>query len=198
MEIRAAMNKTTIRVYLLLTIIAALGGCAAAVVTGGAAGASMAIDNRTTGTIIEDQAIELKITEALMKDKEINNKAHWNTTSYNTKVLLTGEAPTAAIRSRMVELARNVPKVTAVHDELSIAAPSSMMSRSSDTVITGKVKTKLLADKKTNGLSIKVVTDKGVVYLMGLVSRNQADLATDLVRQTGGVQKVVKLFEYTD
>ena len=192
------MNKARLRIFILLLIILSLCGCAALVVTGGAAGASMAIDKRTTGTIIEDEAIELKITEAFSKDKDIDNKAHWNAISYNTKVLLTGEAPTETIRNRMAELAMRVPKVTAVHNEITIAAPSSIMSRSSDTVITGKVKTKLLADKNTEGLSIKVATDKGVVYLMGLVSRHQADLATNVVRQTGGVQKVVKLFEYTD
>ena len=192
------MNTVRLRIYILLTMILSLCGCAALVVTGGAAGASMAIDKRTTGTIIEDEAIELKISEAFRKDKEIDNKAHWNAISYNTKVLLTGEAPNETLKRRMAELAMNVPKVTAVHNEITIAAPSSMMSRSSDTVITGKVKTKLLADKNTEGLSIKVATDKGVVYLMGLISRHQADLATDVVRQTGGVQKVVKLFEYTD
>ena len=176
----------------------ALGGCAAAVVTGGAAGASMALDKRTTGTIIEDESIELKISEAYRKDKEIRKQAHWNAISYNTKVLLTGEAPTESMKNRMAELASRIPKVTTVHNEITIAAPSSMMSRSSDTVITGKVKTKLLADKNTEGLNIKVATEKGVVYLMGLVSRQQGNLATDIVRKTGGVQKVVKLFEYTD
>lgn len=185
-------------IYLLLSVIVLLGGCAAAVVTGGAATASMAIDNRTTGTIIEDQAIEIKISEAFRNDDEIRKQAHWNAISYNTKVLLTGEAPTETLRRRMAELVSDVPKVTGVHNEMTIAAPSSMMSRSSDTVITGKVKTKLLADKNTKGMSIKVATEKGVVYLMGLVSREQADLATDVARQTGGVQKVVKLFEYTD
>lgn len=192
------MNNSTIRIYLLLVVIISLGGCAAAVVTGGAAGASMAIDKRTTGTIIEDQAIELKISEAFRDNEEIRKQAHWNAISYNTKVLLTGEAPSEILRNRMADLASRVPKVTGVHNEITIAAPSSMMSRSSDTVITGKVKTKLLADKNTEGLSIKVATEKGVVYLMGLVSREQANLATDIVRQTGGVQKVVKLFEYID
>ena len=192
------MNKVRLRICILLAIILTLCGCAALVVTGGAAGASMVIDKRTAGTIIEDESIELKISETFRKDKEIDNKAHWNAISYNTKVLLTGEAPTETIRNRMTELAMRVPKVTTVHNEITIAAPSSMMSRSSDTVITGKVKTKLLADKNTEGLNIKVATEKGVVYLMGLVSRHQADLATNVVRQTGGVQKVVKLFEYTD
>lgn len=192
------MNERNLIIYLLLTVIVLLGGCAAAVVTGGAATASMAVDNRTTGTIIEDQAIEFKVSEAFRNDEEIKKQAHWNVISYNTKVLLTGEAPTETLRRRMAELTSGVPKVTGVHNEITIAAPSSIMSRSSDTVITGKVKTKLLADKNTEGLNIKVATEKGVVYLMGLINREQADLATDIVRQTGGVQKVVKLFEYID
>lgn len=196
MEISFAMNERKIKIYVLLSVILLLGGCAAAVVTGGAATASMAIDKRTTGTFIEDQAIEFKISEAFRNDDEINKQAHWNAISYNTKVLLTGEAPTEPLRRRMVELASSIAKVTGVHNEITVAAPSSMMSRSSDTVITGKVKTKLLADKNTEGLNIKVATEKGVVYLMGLVSREQANLATNVVRQTGGVQKVVKLFEY--
>ena len=198
MESRLIMSNKYLGFFIFYLSLLLLYGCAAAVVTGGAAGASMAIDNRTTGTVIEDQAIELKVSQSFRQNEEIRKKAHWNVTSYNTKVLLTGEAPTEIIRNQMVDIASNVEKVTKVHNEITIAAPSSMMSRSSDTVITGKVKTKLLADKNTEGLSIKVVTEKGVVYLMGLVSRVQADLATDVVRQSGGVQKVVKLFEYLD
>jgi len=93
---------------------------------------------------------------------------------------------------------RSVPKVSHVYDEIAIAAPSSLMSRSSDTVITSKVKTRMLASDKVEGLNIKVVTENGVVYLMGLVKHQQGDAATEIARTTGGVQKVVKLFEYTD
>jgi osmotically-inducible protein OsmY len=97
-----------------------------------------------------------------------------------------------------MELVKKVDKVTHVYNELTIAAPSSLVSRSSDSYITTKVKTQLFADKNVSGIQFKVVTEKGVVYLMGIVSRAEAEIATDIARQTGGVQKVVKLFQYTD
>ena len=192
------MNKHTYRISFLLSIILLLQSCAAVVGTGVAVGASAAIDRRTTGTVIEDQAIEMKTAQAFRSDPDIRDQAHWNVTSYNTRVLLTGEVVNENLRHRMVEITKNIPKVTDVINEITVAAPSSMMSRSSDTVITTKVKSLLLTDKETKGLLVKVVTEKGVVYLMGLVSRQQAERATEITRQTGGVQKVVKLFEYMD
>lgn len=192
------MNNKIYRIYISFTILILLQACAAAVITGGAAGVSIASDKRTTGTVIEDQSIELKAFKAFTDNKEISDKAHLNVTSYNTVVLVTGEAPTEALRREAINLVRHIPKVTHVHDEVAIAAPSSLMSRSSDSLITSKVKARLLADKKVKGLSIKVVTDKGVVYLMGIISRQQARMATEIARETGGVQKVVLLFEYTD
>ena len=192
------MKNLNVRLYSLLVSILLLHGCAAVAVTGVAAGTSVAADKRTTGTVIEDQSIEFKAGRAFSADKELDEQAHISTTSYNTAVLLTGEAPTEELRQRAVDLARNIERVTRVHNEISIAAPSSLMSRSSDTVITSKVKTKLLADKNVSGLNIKVVTEKGVVYLMGLSSKGNADRATEIARTTGGVQKVVKLFQYTD
>lgn len=192
------MENLHVRLYGLLLATLVLHGCAAVAVSGVAAGTSVAADNRTTGTVIEDQSIEFKAGRAFSADEELDDQAHINTTSYNTVVLLTGEAPTEQLRQRAVELARNIEKVTHVHNEITIAAPSSLMSRSSDTVITSKVKTKLLADKDVAGMNTKVVTEKGVVYLMGLSSKSNADSATEIARTTGGVQKVVKLFQYTD
>lgn len=186
------------RLALLLAGVVTLQGCVAVAAGGAAAGASAAVDRRTTGTLVEDQSIELKAIRQLNADKDIKAQAHLNVTSYNMVVLLTGEAPTADLRQRAEQIVKGVEKVVTVHNEISVAAPSSMMSRSSDTVITSKVKTKLLAEKNIEGVNIKVVTENGVVYLMGLVKRAEADLATDIARQTGGVQKVVKVFQYTD
>ena len=184
--------------YAVLFVLLFLQGCAAVAVTGIATSASVAIDKRTTGTIIEDQSIELKAAKALYNDKELNEKTHFNFTSYNTYVLVTGEAPNETLRERAVEMVRNIDKVTHVYNEITIAAPSSLILRISDSLITSKVKAKLLADKEVKGLEVKVVTEKGVVYLMGLSTRNQADRATEVARQTGGVQKVVKLFQFID
>ena len=178
-----------------------LSGCAAAVVgAAGAAGATATVahDRRTTGTFIEDQSIELKAVKSFFIDKEINDSSHINVTSYNTVVLITGETPSEDIRDRIVNIVRNIPKVTHVYDELTIAAPSSWTSRGSDTLITSKVKTRLLTLNNFDGTRIKVVTEKGVVYLMGLVTRAESDIATGEAQQSGGVQKIVKLFQYID
>jgi osmotically-inducible protein OsmY len=175
-----------------------LGGCATAVVAGGATGAAMAYDRRTAGTIIEDQAIETKAWQAFWSDKEINDNAHINVTSYNTIVLVTGEAPNEELKGRIIDIVRKIEKVSHVYDEITVAAPSSYVSRSSDSVLTSKVKTKLLAMDNFDGTRVKVVTEKGIVYLMGLLSHEESDRATDVARKVGGVQKVVKLMQYTD
>ena len=183
---------------LLLATIHLLGGCAAVVLAGGATGAAVAYDRRTTGTVIEDQAIETKAWQAFGSDKEINDTAHINVTSYNTIVLVTGEAPNEDIRERIINIVSNQEKVSHVYNEVTIAAPSSFVSRSSDSLITSKVKTKLLTLENFEGASVKVVTEKGVVYLMGLLSHEESDRATEAARKVNGVQKVVKLFQYTD
>ena len=177
-----------------------LSGCAAAVVSAGAAGttATVAHDRRTTGTFIEDQVIELKAVKSFFLDKEINSSSHINVTSYGTVVLITGETPSEDIKQSIVNVVRNIEKVTHIYDELTIAAPSSMLSRGSDSLITSKVKTRLLLLKNFDGTRVKVVTEKGVVYLMGIMTRGEADVATIETQQTGGVQKVVKLFQYID
>ena len=179
-----------------------LTGCAAAVVgaAGAAAGttATVAHDRRTTGTFIEDQTIELKAVKSFFLDKEINDSSHINVTSINTVVLITGETPREDIRNRIVNIVRDIPKVTHVYDELTIAAPSSWTSRGSDSLITSKVKIRLLTLDDFDGTRVKVVTEKGVVYLMGLLTRSESDIATGEAQQSGGVQKIVKLFQYID
>ncbi len=178
-----------------------LTGCAAAVVGAGAAAgttATVAHDRRTTGTFIEDQAIELKAVKSFFLDKEINDSSHINVTSINTVVLITGETPGEDIRNRIVNIVRDIPKVTHVYDELTIAAPSSWTSRGSDSLITSKVKIRLLTLDDFDGTRVKVVTEKGVVYLMGLLTRSESDIATGEAQQLGGVQKIVKLFQYID
>ncbi|MFO1436277.1 MAG: BON domain-containing protein [Gammaproteobacteria bacterium] len=153
---------------------------------------------RTTGTVIEDQAIEMKAMRYLAKDANIKERTHSNVTSYNTVALVTGEAPTEELHAAVIATVRNVEKVSKVYDEVAIAGPSSLTSRTSDTLLTGKVKTQLFSSKKVQATHIKVVTERGVVYLMGLVPKSQGDEAAEIARRVGGVQKVVKLFEYSD
>ena len=185
------------RWFILFFMIPYLLGCAITAAGSGAA-AIATLDRRTAGTIIEDQTIELKAYDSIRTNEELAKKTHINITSYNTAVLITGESPLDEMRQEVISLVTAVEKVTHVYNEITIAAPSSMVSRSSDVYITTKVKTKLFADKILNGLIIKIVTEKGVVYLMGIVNHQEAEIATNIARETGGVQKVVKLFQYID
>jgi osmotically-inducible protein OsmY len=192
------MRKLFNRTGILLCAAGLLAGCATAAVTGAATGAAVVHDRRTAGSLIEDQAIELKAYSAFHDDAEIWQQTHISVTSYNGIVLMSGEAPEPRLKAAAERLVRGIEKVRTVHNELSIAAPSSTLSRSSDTLITSKVKTLMLTDKGLDPTRVKVVTENGTVYLMGLVSHAEADLATDVTRQTSGVQRVVKLFEYID
>ena len=175
-----------------------LQGCVAAVTTGAVVGAATVVDRRSTGTFIDDEIIELKILDVISKDRELWDRSHVNATSYNNVVLLTGEAPNETLRVRLETLVKGVQKVRAVHNELAIAAPSSALSRSSDSVITGRVKTSIIRLDVNLAARTKVITENGVVFLMGLVSREEADTATNVARQVGGVQRVVKVFEYLE
>jgi len=178
-----------------------LYGCAAAVVGGAATGATAAHDRRTVGTFIDDEGIELKARLAIFDDKELNSNIHINIISINGVVLLVGQAPTEAERQKAAELTIAIPKVRLVHNEMTVAAPNSYMTRSSDSLITAKVKTSLFNIKELKEFDptrVKVVTENSIVYLMGILTHTEADAVTDAARQVGGVQKIVKLFEYID
>lgn len=173
-----------------------LSGCA--VVAAGGAGAAVASDRRTTGTMVDDQAIELRVSNAIFRDDELKRQAHINVTAFNGVVLLTGETPTEPQRDRAVEAARHVDGVRRVHNEIFISPPTSVSSRAQDTWITTKVKSKLLANKQVKGTHVKVVTEYRVVYLMGLLTRAEADAAAEAARYVEKVERVVTLFEYLD
>jgi osmotically-inducible protein OsmY len=183
---------------LLLVPVVFLQGCAPAVVGGAATGASVAYDRRTTGTVIDDQGIEFKAAYALFNNKEIYDQSHINVTSYNGVVLLTGETPSESLKQKVTAEVKRIPKVRRIHNELAIAAPSALPSRSSDGWITSKIKAKMTTDERTDPFHVKVVTERGIVYLMGMLSRAEAERAVNLVKNTAGVQRVVKIFEYTD
>jgi len=187
------------KLIFILLIPLSLSGCAA-VVIGVAAGATVAVvnDRRTPDILLDDETIERIATNRFYSDKEIKGSSHINVTSYNTYVLITGEAPSEDIRNRIVNIVREIPKVTHVYDEVTISEPSSWTSRSKDSLITSKVKTNLLTVKDFDGTHVKVVTDKGVVYLMGILTQTEADVATGEAQHTGGVQKVVTLYQYID
>ncbi len=179
------------------TLSAGLSGCGVLVVGGTATAAGVVHDRRTAGTVVEDQAIELKAYEVLDSQRLAN--AHVNVTSYNNNVLLSGEVPDESTREWVEERVAEVEKVRQIHNELAVAPPSSLGSRSNDAWITTKVKTSLVRISGLPGFDptrVKVVTERGSVYLMGLVTQAEGDAAASVARQIAGVQRVVKLFEY--
>jgi osmotically-inducible protein OsmY len=151
---------------------------------------------RTAGSVIDDEIIETKLLVNLDNKDPQFTQAHISVTSYNGVVLLTGQVPTESLRQIAAEVASNVNKVRRVHNELAVSGTASMVARSNDTWITTKLKSKMFIRPKIQGGRIKVVTENGTVYLMGLLSRDEGQRAANLVRQTAGVQKVVILFEY--
>ena len=174
----------------------ALHGCLPVVATGVGAGVLMAEDRRTTGTIAEDQGIELKASNRI--GERFKDQAHVNVTSYNRMVLLTGEAPEATAKQEIEKIVRAVENVRGIVDEIAVAGNSSLTSRANDSYLTSKVKANFVDANKFSPVHVKVVTENSVVYLLGLVKRKEADDAAQIARTTGGVQKVVKVFEYLD
>lgn len=180
----------------LLLAIPMMNGCAPVVFGGAAAtGVVMGEDRRTVGTLTEDEGIELKASSRI--GQKFGN-AHINVTSYNRMLLLTGEASDAAAKSEIEKIARAVENVRGVYNEIQIAGNSSLTARANDAYLTSKVKARFVDAQKFNAIHVKVVTEANTVYLLGLVKRQEASDATEIARTTGGVQRVVRVFEYLD
>ena len=191
------MNQTKTW-FIFLISLTLLSGCTAVAVGTATTGVAIVHDRRTTGTVIDDQGIEFKSLYALYSDIDIRNNTHINVTSYNGLLLLTGEAPNEVLRNRVFTKLSNIQKVKTVHNNISLAAPSSLLSRSSDSLITSKAKVALFNISNLKGFDptrVKVVTENGVVYLMGIVTEQESQAVIDQVRRISGVQRVVKLFE---
>ena len=173
----------------------ALAGCVPVVIgAGGAAAYSSLEDRRTTGVQVDDESIEVRTSNRI--SDRFGARVHVNVTSYNRIVLLTGEVPDDGARVEAEKIARAVPNVREVTNDLQVAGISSYASRTNDTYLTTKVRGRLLDTKRVSSVHLKVVTEAGAVYLMGVVTEPEAEEAVDIARNTGGVRKVVKVFEY--
>ena len=177
-----------------LALVPLLGGCPVVLLGGGAAAVSAIEDRRTSGTILDDDSIEVTVRRTLRE--RFGDNTHVNVTSFNRSVLLTGEVPDAARRAEIEKIVQGIGNVRSVTNDLQLATPSSLGARANDSLITGRVKTRLLDASNVNPLHVKVVTENGVVYLMGIVTEQEANDAVEVARTTGGVIKVVKVFEY--
>lgn len=191
-------RQSPLRIALVSCVLSSLlflNGCVG-FLAGAATGAAVAHDTRSAGTILEDETIEVAAKEKLYHDELLEKKIHINVTSYNHIVLLTGEVLSRDILDHAVDIVRHVEKVRRVHNELVIADLSSFQQRSQDTWITTKVKSKMLSEKGFDSSRIKVVTERGSVYLLGIVTPEQANQAAEIARHVDDVKRVVKLFEY--
>ncbi|HEX8012897.1 MAG TPA: BON domain-containing protein [Casimicrobiaceae bacterium] len=189
------LSRSALSAVALAALAALVSGCVPLVVAGGvAAGAAVATDRRSTGSQVDDEIIEDKL--AFNIRERFKGDFHVNVTSYNGIVLLTGEVPAQAASADIAEMARTTPKVRAVQNELATGPVTDLGSRSNDTFITSKVKARFVEANKFQINHVKVVTERGVVYLMGIVRRSEGDAAGELASTTSGVQRVVKVFEY--
>jgi osmotically-inducible protein OsmY len=170
-----------------------LSGCFPLAATGLATGALMIEDRRTSGIYIEDENIEWK---ALARLYQHYKDAHVNVTSFNLGVLITGEAPSEAMKSEIAETVRGIPSVKNVANEVAVAGNSSLTSRGNDTLITSNVKARFIGNRAFAPNHVKVVTEAGVVYLVGVVTQQEGEAAAEIARSTSGVSRVVKVFEY--
>jgi len=189
-----AVLRPLSKAVLCVALLSSLQGCVAVMAGAAVGGAVATADRRTLGAQTEDKAIAVK-AETGMSDI-IGDAGHVNVNSYNRKVLLTGEVRDEAMKRAVEDKVRGVSNVEGIMNELEIAGPSSYTSRSSDALITSKVKLSL-ADKKTvSATSFKVVTERGTVYLMGLVTQREGNIASEVAQGVSGVMRVVKMFEY--
>jgi osmotically-inducible protein OsmY len=187
-----------IRTSLLATALAAsafLGGCAAPVVMGGAMLGTVLVasDRRTSGIQLEDEGIELRANARVRE--MLDDKGNVNFTSYNRVVLLTGEVPTEADKQRVAEAVLRVENVRSISNEIQVMGNSTLTQRSSDALVTGRVKAAFVDARDLFASAFKVTTERGTTYLMGRVTQREATRATEIARNISGVQRVVRLFE---
>ena len=182
---------------LLVAVVLPLAACVPLLIGSAVVGtAVVATDRRSTGAQLDDEVIENSTTLAI--NERYKGEYHVNVTSYNGIVLLTGEVPVEAAKADIGELVRTTPKVRAVQNELFVGPVSDLQTRSNDTLITSKVKARFVEAAKFQITYVKVVTERGTVYLMGMVKHAEANDAAEIARTTDGVQRVVKVFEYID
>jgi osmotically-inducible protein OsmY len=187
------LQSLVLSAAVLATALVGVSGCAPLIVGGAVMTGVVATDRRTAGAQVEDEAIELKVASAVRK--ELGERVHLNVTSFNRKVLLTGEARSQADKDRAEKLAQSQENVQSIVNDLAVAPPSSLTQRSKDVVITSQAKAAFIDAKDLQVNAIKVVTERGAVYLMGRVTAREAKRASDIVRGISGVTKVVRVFD---
>jgi osmotically-inducible protein OsmY len=185
------MNRRTL--ILLAALVPVLAGCVGAAAVGVGAGALMFADRRMPETIVIDEGIELRAAGRI--NERFGDRVHVSITSFNRMALLTGEVPDAAAREEIEKLVSATPNLKSLSNELQIGPVSTLSNRSNDVYLTSKVKARFIDASQFSANNVKVVTENGVVYLLGMVTQREMDAAVQIARTTGGVKKVVRVFE---
>lgn len=190
---KSAHQKFWMTLLFSVSMATGLSACAPVMIGGAAVGALVATDRRTSGAQLEDEGIELRASSRIRDN--LGERGHINITSYNRQVLLTGEVPSAQDKQLAEQVVSRVENVRAIVNELAVAGNSSLTQRSSDALVTGRIKAAMVDAKDLYANAFKVVTEHGTTYLMGRVTQREADRGTDIARNTSGVQKVVRVLE---
>ena len=190
---RKLLQRATLGL-LVTAVLVGVSGCVPLIMGGAMVGGGLvATDRRTSGTVLEDEGIELRSTGRIREN--LGERVHVNVTSYNRQVLLTGEVPSAQDKQLVEKIVAGVDNVRNIVNELGVMGNSTLTQRSSDTIVTGRVKAGLLDAKDLFANSFKVTTERGVTYVMGRVTQREATRATDVISRTPGVQRLVRVLE---
>ncbi len=187
---------TTVKLTTCVLVLAVLQGCAAVTVAAITAGASMATDRRSIGNQIDDQSIELAAYNEMTKNKSLSDNTNLHVTSLNGAVLIIGQAPNTYLRDQAIKIVNAIAGVVRIHNQIRIGNTTSVTTQTNDVWLTSKVKTALFSSDEVNGKDIKVITENAEVFLMGVVSKKEAEAAVTITRNISGVNRVFKAFEY--
>jgi len=179
-----------------LMFVSALQGCAVATVVAVTAGATMVADRRTFSKQIDDQRIEFIAHNELAKQKALSKNANLHVVSMNGSVLIIGQTPNTYLRDLAIKAIEDVPDIVVIHNQIRISSTTAVTTQSNDVWLTSKVKSALLANAEVNAKDIKVVTENSEVFLLGLVSKKEANIVVEITRNISGVSRVFKAFEY--
>lgn len=191
-----SINNKPMKLTALLVILATLQGCAAVAVVAVTTGASMATDRRSIGNQIDDQSIEVAAYNELIKNKSLSENTNLHIISVNGSVLIIGQAPNTFLKDQAIKILHNISEIVRIHDQIRIGNTTSVITQTSDAWLTSRIKTALFSSDKVNGNDIKVITENSEVFLMGLVSKKEANAAVNIARNINGVDRVFKAFEY--
>jgi len=188
-----SIRRVSLALVLLGSTLGTLTACFPLAVGGAVVGGMVAADRRTTGTVVEDEGIELRSASRIRE--ALGDRGHVNVTSYNRQVLLTGEVPSAQDKQLVEQIVAGVDNVRHIVNELAILGNSTLQQRSSDSLVSGRVKAGLLDANDLSTNSFKITTERGTTYVMGRVTPREAKRATEIISATTGVQKVVRILE---